>query len=346
MPGMDGIELAARLKSDAATAGMTLFLLSSSGERLGAAESHLRGFATTLTKPVRSSELFDCLISNLHPQDGVADSANISTDADRDEATSAVVLLVEDHKMNQLVASKVLEKLGYQFEVANHGREAVEAISRRSFDAVLMDCEMPEMDGFEATAAIRRMDGDRSRTPIIAMTAAAMAGDRERCLDAGMDDYLTKPIRVEVLGAVLKKWTHQGRPGGHERAAEPAPETAGVLDQSQIETLLSLDDGAGEVLAEIIGEYMARSGKNRSELLETVGSGDPAAIARAAHTLKGASSNVGAASLADVCGEIEACGRHGQTDEAAALLPRFEAEFARAVKALGERAPGTTACAS
>jgi two-component system, sensor histidine kinase and response regulator len=359
MPGMDGIELAARLKSDAATAAITLFLLSSSGERLGEAESHLRGFATTLTKPVRSSELFDCLISNLHPHGSLVDEETLVPIPDgQDRTASAVVLIVEDHKMNQLVASKVLESLGYRFEVANHGREAVEAMMARSFDAVLMDCEMPEMDGFEATAAIRQLEGDRARTPIIAMTAAAMAGDRERCLDAGMDDYLTKPIRVEVIGAVLQKWIDQTAP---DAAGEPVPTglpaptpppaptttpTPSPLDRAQIETLLSLDDGAGDVLAEIIGEYMARSARSRADLLEVIAAGDGAGMARAAHTLKGASANVGAAVLADVCGEIEDCGRRGDADTATGLVSRFETEFARAVQALGEAAPGSTACAS
>ena len=342
MPGMDGIELAARLKSDPATAGITLFLLSSSGERLGAAESHLRGFATTLTKPVRSSELFECLISNLHPQAAIAEARTYSHAESIQEETSSMILLVEDHKMNQLVASKVLEKLGYRYVVANHGREAVEALATRPFDAVLMDCEMPEMDGYEATAAIRQMQGDGMRTPIIAMTAAAMEGDRERCLRAGMDDYLTKPIRLEVVGAVLDKWIREGS----GVSAPAGSDESFVLDQAQIDTLLSLDDGAGDVLAEIVGEYLARSDESRAELREVIAARDSAGAARAAHTLKGSSSNVGASALAAVCGEIEACARRDDVDAAALLLTSFEAEYERALRALTDAAPGATACAS
>jgi hypothetical protein len=192
-----------------------LFLLSSSGNRLEPGASHLTGFAASLTKPVRSSELFDCLITTM----------NSGLEVDRDEAgpderpeqaavapapgAAGKILLVEDNKVNQMVGSKVLENLGYRYEIANNGLEAVRAFEAGSYDAVLMDCQMPEMDGYEATGAIRRLEADTAavrRTPIIAMTAAAMEGDREACLASGMDDFITKPVRLEIVGTVLARW--------------------------------------------------------------------------------------------------------------------------------------------
>jgi len=207
MPGMDGIELARTLKADPATAQTMLFLLSSSGHRLEAAESHLTGFAASLTKPVRASELFDCLITSLNS--GTSLDTGESPEAERAEPaeTSGRILLVEDNKVNQLVGSKVLENLGYTFTIANNGVEAVDAFRAGTYDAVLMDCQMPEMDGYEATEEIRRIEGSEGgRIPIIAMTAAAMEGDRENCMAAGMDDFITKPVRLEAVSAVLERW--------------------------------------------------------------------------------------------------------------------------------------------
>jgi two-component system sensor histidine kinase/response regulator len=334
MPGMDGIELAGQLKSDPKTANTTLFLLSSSGERLGAAESHLRGFATTLTKPVRSSELFDCLISNVRSEPTAGVRSYPKGDSGMNEARG-VVLLVEDNKMNQLVATKVLEKLGYTFDVANHGREAVEALAGKSYDAVLMDCEMPEMDGYQATAAIREMEGERRHTPIVAMTAAAMAGERERCIAAGMDDYLTKPIRIELLASVLEKWTQADVPAGD-----------GSIDQEQIDALLSLDDGVGNVFAEIVAEYLAQSVDARNELHRALGVREAHTVASVAHTLKGSSANVGAASLASICSEIEVLSRRGELSHAGDLIDSFDSEFARAMESLHEIARRSEQCAS
>ncbi len=222
MPGMDGMELAGALKADPATAPTMLFLLSSSGTRLEPAESHLTGFTASLTKPVRSSELFDCLITSLNSglhteRDQTARSARPPAETEQAE-TTATVLLVEDNKVNQLVGSKVLESLGYAYDIANNGREAVNAFQTSSYDAVLMDCQMPEMDGYEATGAIRRLEdvNETQRTPIIAMTAAAMEGDREACLAAGMDDFITKPVRLEIVSAVLQRWVDQNMPVSEE----------------------------------------------------------------------------------------------------------------------------------
>ena len=336
MPGMDGIELARALKADQATAATILFLLSSSGNRLGEAESHLNGFAASLTKPVRSSELFDCLVTSLNA--GVRDIVPTSTQTEKanPQEVPGMILLVEDNKVNQLVGSKVLQQLGYRYDIANNGVEAVRAVESAAYDAVLMDCQMPEMDGYEATAAIRRLEATDRHTPIIAMTAAAMEEDRDRCLAAGMDDFITKPVRLDVVSTVLERWMSQ--PGrareGEVSSAASVEARSDPLDQSQIELLRSLDDGEGGALLEIIDEYLRLSLEGRTELLRVLDLGDIHALERAAHTLKGASINVGASALADICAEIEMHARMAQLEGAAELIDRFEAEFSRARRAL------------
>ncbi len=206
MPGMDGIELARTLKGDATTAATMLFLLSSSGQRMDPAESHLTGFVASLTKPVRSSELFDCLITSLN-QGSSADEPEQPAPAVKELSKRlGTILIVEDNKVNQLVATKLLERLGYGFSIANNGVEGVRAFQAGGYDAILMDCQMPEMDGFEATAEIRRLEAGVGHIPIIAMTAAAMEGDREKCIAAGMDDFTTKPVRMEAVSTVLERW--------------------------------------------------------------------------------------------------------------------------------------------
>ena len=319
MPGMDGIELARTLKADPATAQTMLFLLSSSGHRLEAAESHLTGFAASLTKPVRSSELFDCLITSLNSGASIDPTAAALKERSEPSGSSGTILLVEDNKVNQLVGSKVLENLGYTFTVANNGLEAVDAFGSGSYDAILMDCQMPEMDGYEATEAIRRIEGSEGHIPIIAMTAAAMEGDREHCMAAGMDDFITKPVRLEVVSTVLKRWVARSgtraRGGGHVMSEV----LSDALDRSQIDLLLSLDEGAGAALQEIVEEYLAMSEEGGVELLRALDDGDAHAVERAAHTLKGASANVGATALVDVCAAIETSRPTGQLEGAAEL---------------------------
>jgi CheY-like chemotaxis protein/HPt (histidine-containing phosphotransfer) domain-containing protein len=344
MPGMDGVELARTLKADASTAPMTMFLLSSSGERLGAAEAHLRGFAGSLTKPVRASELFDCLITGLN--DGASPTASMDAATEPgNEEVMGVILLVEDNKMNQLVGSKVLAKLGFTFDIANHGGEAVSAMRAGSYDAVLMDCQMPEMDGYEATAEIRRIEGVVRHTPIIAMTAAAMDGDRETCLAAGMDDYITKPVRLDALAAVLDRWVNRIAPLSPDSAPSSlVEELPDPLDPSQIELLRSLDDGDGVVLGEIIDQFLTQTVEGRAALTRMFGAADRRAFERAAHTMRGASANVGARALAAICAELETKDSL-EEHRTAALLERFDAEFAgvrQALNLIASRIPTRT----
>ena len=212
MPEMDGYELARLIKSDQLTTGMHLVLLTSAGAR--AEVGAQAGIAASLTKPVRQSQLFDCLMSVIPATPTAADPVNVATARLVGTATlqaeerisSKLILLAEDNVVNQKVAVRQLRKLGYRADAVANGREALEALSRIPYDLVLMDCQMPEMDGYEATAEIRRREGTFKHTPIVAMTAHALTGDREKSIAAGMDDHLSKPVSSQDLDRVLDRY--------------------------------------------------------------------------------------------------------------------------------------------
>jgi CheY-like chemotaxis protein len=214
MPGMDGLELARTIKADAALATLPLVMLTSITQRGHEELVQRAGIAAYLTKPVRQSHLFDCLILVKGMSTAGGDSSSRLTPPLIDRYRLAQVkaqnqpriLVAEDNLINQKVAVRLLEKLGYKADVAANGNEVVEAVTRTPYAAVLMDCQMPGMDGFEATMAIRQREGSARHTPIIAMTANAMQGDRERVLAAGMDDYLSKPVKVDDLASILRRW--------------------------------------------------------------------------------------------------------------------------------------------
>jgi signal transduction histidine kinase/DNA-binding response OmpR family regulator len=205
MPGMDGAAVAAEIRADPALKDMVVILLTSAGH----SEHPVPGIDVELVKPVRPSLLFDVLHSLLATKPAHANRQVMEegpTDVDQASHRWARVLVVEDNIANLKVAVRMVEKLGYRADVAANGVEAVKVLGEVRYDAVLMDCHMPEMDGFEATRAIRRNEPEGRHTPVIAMTASALSGDRERCLAAGMDDYISKPIKLHVVAAVLERW--------------------------------------------------------------------------------------------------------------------------------------------
>ena len=238
MPGMDGLELARAIKADPALAPTRLVLLTSQGQRGDATAAHAAGYVAYLTKPVRESLLYECLLAVVTPPAQVPASEGHSAGrtarpalvtrhslAEANARVTAKILVAEDNVVNQKVVVRVLEKLGYRVDLVANGLEALDALARIPYAAVVMDCQMPEMDGFAATREIRRREamgkgpeankGEEGsfllphasrHVPIIAMTANAMQEDRDRCLAAGMDDYLSKPVQPKLLAEVLARW--------------------------------------------------------------------------------------------------------------------------------------------
>ncbi|MEO8071566.1 MAG: response regulator, partial [Acidobacteriota bacterium] len=217
MPGMDGFELSAAIKADPAIAQVALVLLPSFGMRGDGERARRTGIAAYLQKPVRQSQLHDCLTSLLdRARDGVATGpALVTRHSLREsqlqgrprEVSSLRILIAEDNLVNQKVAIGQLRNLGYRATAVSSGLDVLAALEDATFDIVLMDCQMPLMDGFAATAEIRRLEGTARHTTIIAMTANALDGDRERCVGAGMDDYLSKPVKSEALRLAIERWT-------------------------------------------------------------------------------------------------------------------------------------------
>jgi CheY-like chemotaxis protein len=229
--------------------------------------------------------------------------------------------VAEDNPVNRKVAAHLLERLGYVADVVDDGRQAVEAHARGDYAAILMDCQMPELDGFEATAVIRGREADGRRTPIIALTAAAMRGDRERCLAAGMDDYITKPIRIEALAELLRRWV------------DPTS-----LDQAALDRLADPDlGGSPEFLGELIDLFLAETPAYLARLRTVVAAADPAGLARAAHSLKGSAANLGATELQERCGQLERLGRSGSLAGADELLAGLLDDYRRVESALRAR---------
>jgi CheY-like chemotaxis protein/HPt (histidine-containing phosphotransfer) domain-containing protein len=252
-------------------------------------------------------------------------------------------VLAEDNVVNQRVAQEMLQQLGYQVDIAANGREAVAACADDDYAAVLMDCQMPELDGYEATAAIRRREGgdlQGRHTPIIAMTANALEGDRERCLAAGMDDYLPKPVTTEKLVAVLQRW--MPRDGSPAAGPEGADSGAGVpddggesIDQTVLAGLRGLQQpGAPDLLSQLIELFLGDAAPRLAGLAQAVAQGDAHALERQAHTLKGSSANIGARRLARLCEDLELLGRSGELGRAPGVLTELEAEFDRVRAAL------------
>ena len=368
MPQMDGIELARRIKEDPLISSTKLVMASSVGRGSEAEEARRAGIEVYLTKPVRQSRLFDAIamvmgmpaedfsasstsaISASSPTDD--DSPLAATRATREEPKAgprARLLVAEDNAVNQKVAAKMLEGLGYQADVVANGQEAVEALfSRVPYAAVLMDVQMPEMDGYEATAEIRRRQYSAAqqgmtpepgvrRTPVIAMTANAMQGDREKALAAGMDDYVSKPVKPEELGAVLRRWIPQSggeAPVPEEAADGPIP-PVGITDPLDRNVLASLRElGDQELLSELAELFLEDVPPKLQALREAIGGGDATSVESVAHALKGSSGNMGALRMSTISTDLQDAGRSGELERALVLVERLEAEFGRVRSAL------------
>jgi len=374
MPEMDGLELARQIRADPVLNALRLLMLTSSGPSDGGPQAAAAGIDRYLPKPVRQVELHDALCRLAQPAAPATDPVtHRSALLGKPPRFGGRVLVAEDNPVNQEVALAMLENLGCQVVVVGDGREALDALVREPFDLVLMDCQMPVLDGFSATAAWRQRESaaDSQRVPIIALTADVIKGVRERCWAAGMDDYLSKPFEQAQLVAVLDHWL----PAAGDAAATPLlavsatatlppiPDSSASgeaaassatppstpdspLGERALAQIRALQrSGAPDLLAKIIDLYLESAPKQLQQLQEAVAAGDGEALRQAAHSFKSSSANLGATHLAACCKELEQRGQGRNLDDVAALLREVNRHYALAREALiaekgkGERPP-------
>ncbi len=324
MPGLDGLTLARAIHTDPRFKDLPIVLLASVGDD-GSAEIAAAGVRQVLVKPVRQAQLLSTVRTLLATEPTVAEEPNqraaVATPVDnrRQEGFMPRVLVVEDTAVNQLVARRMLERAGCRVDLAANGLEALSAYASLPYDLVLMDVHMPEMDGLEAAAEIRRREQDSGRhTPIVALTASATQGDRETSLSAGMDDYLTKPVRPADLEAILERWL--SRP---------------------TDTTSVLEGPVDEWLAEV---YLEEEPQLLDSLRHAVEAKDSKRIVFAAHKLKGSAAAIGASQLSGLCGRLEELARAGSpTTQEATLLSQIERASANVRARLHELIAGSTA---
>jgi len=315
MPEMDGFMLAEEIARQPGLAGSTLMMLSSADRRENIARCRDLGVKAYLTKPIKRSELQAVMLALLGGSSGQELHASIAVRCSIAEGTSCLrVLLAEDNTVNQKLAVKLLEKRGHSVVVAGNGREALETISRESFDVVLMDVQMPEMDGFEATRRIcEREQTTGDHVPIIAMTAHAMKGDREKCLAAGMDGYISKPLRPSELFDSVESLAAAGRAGTRPAAPDQVRDFIPQVTAPPFDEALALQSVGGdrELLGEIIDAFLDECPRLTAELAAAIKSGDAVVARRAAHTLKGALSTLGASEAGSAAQHIETLAHKG-----------------------------------
>ncbi|MCC6651263.1 MAG: response regulator [Candidatus Eisenbacteria bacterium] len=338
MPEMDGLQLAERMREMPGVATSTIMMLTSGGASGDAARSRELGMAAYLTKPISQKTLYQVVAQVVGGAARVTPSGTLVRDPALTGAENAPagvpaeplrVLLAEDNLVNQKLAVTMLGKRGHTVVVANDGLEALEWLEREAFDLVLMDVHMPRMGGFEATQRIRANESSAggARIPIVALTALAMTGDRERCLQAGMDAYVSKPVNaVELFGTLNRLFPDRG---GTATAAQPAlhiPATAPLLDHSQLEANM---EGDAAMQRDIVTTFLREQMRLERDLVESLSGGDTESLARAAHTFKGLLLTLAARPAADAALRLELHARAGRLADAHPALHDLQLELAR-----------------
>jgi two-component system sensor histidine kinase/response regulator len=332
MPEMDGFTLAERIKHNPKLAGATIMMLTSAGQRGDAARCRELRIAVYLIKPIRQSELLEAILAALGKSLGKEGATVITRHTLLESRRKLQILLAEDNAVNQQLALRLLEKRGHIVTIASNGSEALTLLKGSPFDLVLMDIQMPVMNGFQATAAIRKEEEATGKhLPIIAMTAHAMEGDRERCIAAGMDGYVPKPIKPEDLIAAVENF-------GRGPEVAKAPTTASPREQEPIDTASALArvEGDVELLKELVALFLKDLPEMLTNLREAVTARDATAIERAAHKLKGSVGNFAAQPAFEAALKLEVLGRDGSLSEAEPAHAELENKIERLKSAMAK----------
>jgi signal transduction histidine kinase/CheY-like chemotaxis protein/PAS domain-containing protein len=360
MPEKDGLQLARELQRHPACAGLRIVVMTSLLQRGHAEQARQAGAMGYLPKPVRHDELRECLRTVLGmtttPPSAPAPATPrlITRHTLAEDVRRPVVLIVEDNIVNQKLAVRMVEKLGYRSDVVGNGREALAALERGEYAAILMDCQMPVMDGFEATRIIREKEqrqwsivnghsketGDKKSSsapltgrhiPIIAVTANAMQGDRERCLAAGMDEYLAKPVKLDELRLAMRGWVAApppDRPAIAADAGAPPGAERSVFDPAKMLQNIGSDR---ELFIQLVVLFLDRHDAMLNDIKSALAAGDALSLERAAHTLKGTAGNLCASAVAQAAARLEAVGRLAALHDAPAVYTQVEVEVVRLV---------------
>ena len=327
LPDLDGYQLAKRIRADKRLAKLQLILLS--GFEMPPSEILDEfGVQAVVAKPLRASDLYNAVVSVANGNWKRPLPAAPSESTKPTMASRARILLVEDNEINQEVAREMILHLGHSCRCASSGKEALEVVAQESFDLILMDCQMPGMDGYEVTSAIRTLERDRASVrpiPIIALTAHAMKGDRERCLSAGMDDYLTKPLQADVLGLILCKWIGS-QPAGGTRNGEGE---ASIDDAKNQAVVIERCSGNHALAQRLLCAFTAQAGEDIAAIAAAAQAADADKLARAAHRLKGAAANLGLETCRAAAADLEHRARAGVTEGIDPLLATLRAEILR-----------------
>jgi signal transduction histidine kinase/CheY-like chemotaxis protein/HPt (histidine-containing phosphotransfer) domain-containing protein len=338
MPGMSGLDVAVRIRQREALRSLRLAILSSAGQPVSRATCRELRISHQVTKPVRLSELQQCLAQCASDDTDVcasSDAGDPTLTCLIERPTAPRILLVEDNAVNQAVASAMLEQMGCHVTLAADGLQAISHCEAHEYALILMDCMMPSLDGYEATRRIRSREAAccRSRTPIVALTANASDGDRERCLAAGMDDYLSKPVTLQALTAKVARWLPT--PPEPVSAAEAPDDRGAARDESALDTaalasLQRLDpDGSGGLVRRVLTLFLEGAPQQIARLEEAIRDVDPEKLRQVAHAMKSSCANVGALALAQLYRNLELMAREQRMTDAAAALDALRAEQAR-----------------
>ncbi len=344
MPEIDGLTLSLEIRKYLDAEKLPIIMLTSLGKKPDEDLLEKINFASFMTKPIKQSQLFNILQEIFIGRPIAVKKKDVKVelfDKKMAERYPLKILLTEDNLVNQRVALRILERMGYRADVAANGKEAIESLERQDYDVILMDVQMPEMDGLQASRIINERWPD-TRPTIIAMTAGAMKSDRDKCFDAGMDDYITKPVKVQELESALKRAKEQGKKkmeiekvivkNGSEINGE---EENKHVDKNVLDELASFDDD-GTFMKEMVQIYLEETPKLIKQLTESLKEKKIEEFVRAAHTLKSSSANLGAMELSEMSKNLEYKGKNGKIDGLNSEVEEIKAEFSK-VKAILEK---------